>query len=56
MKTTIETFRAAGVREQFKVMVGGAPVTRSYAESIGADGYSETAAASVDLARRLIAF
>jgi 5-methyltetrahydrofolate--homocysteine methyltransferase len=53
MKNTIEAFRTAGIRDQVKFMVGGAPVTRSYAESIGADGYSETAAASVDLARRL---
>jgi len=53
MKNTIEAFRAAGIRDRIKIMVGGAPVTRSYAESIGADGYSETAAASVDLARRL---
>ncbi len=53
MKTTIEAFRAAGIREQVKIMVGGAPVTRTYAESIGADGYGESAAASVDLARRL---
>jgi 5-methyltetrahydrofolate--homocysteine methyltransferase len=35
-------------------MVGGAPVTKSYADSIGADGYGENAAASVDLARRLV--
>jgi 5-methyltetrahydrofolate--homocysteine methyltransferase len=54
MKTTIEAFRAAGIREQIKIMVGGAPVTRKYAVTIGADGYSETAAASVDLARRLL--
>jgi len=54
MKTTIEAFRAAGIREQIKIMVGGAPITRTYAESIGADGYGETAAASVDLARRLV--
>jgi 5-methyltetrahydrofolate--homocysteine methyltransferase len=53
MKNTIEAFRTAGIRDQVKIMVGGAPVTRGYAESIGADGYSETAAASVDLARRL---
>ena len=53
MKTTIEAFRAAGIRELVKIMVGGAPITQNYAESIGADGYSETAAASVDLARRL---
>jgi 5-methyltetrahydrofolate--homocysteine methyltransferase len=46
MRNTIEAFRAAGLRDQVKM-------TKSYAESIGADGYSETAAASVDLARRL---
>lgn len=53
MKKTIEAFRAAGLRDQVKIMVGGAPVTQKYAESIGADGYGESAAASVDLARRL---
>ena len=53
MKTTIEAFRIAGIREKIKIMVGGAPITKTYAEAIGADGYSETAAASVDLARRL---
>ena len=54
MKTTIEAFRTAGIRERVKVMVGGAPVTKSYADSIGADGYGENATASVDLARRLV--
>ena len=53
MKTTIEAFRAAGIREGVKIMVGGAPVTQNYADSIGADGYGESAATSVDLARRL---
>ena len=53
MKKTIEAFREAGIREQVKIIVGGAPVTKTFAESIGADGYSENAAASVDLARRL---
>jgi 5-methyltetrahydrofolate--homocysteine methyltransferase len=53
MKSTIEALRAAGIREQIKIMIGGAPVTKSYAEAIGADGYGENAAASVDLARRL---
>jgi 5-methyltetrahydrofolate--homocysteine methyltransferase len=53
MKSTIEAFRAAGIREQIKIMVGGAPVTKAYAASIGADGFGESAAASVDLARRL---
>jgi 5-methyltetrahydrofolate--homocysteine methyltransferase len=54
MKTVIEAFRAAGIREQVKVMVGGAPVTQSYADSIGADGYGESAATSVEVARRLV--
>jgi 5-methyltetrahydrofolate--homocysteine methyltransferase len=53
MKTTIEAFRAAGIRGSVKIMVGGAPVTQKYADSIGADGYGESAAASVELARRL---
>jgi 5-methyltetrahydrofolate--homocysteine methyltransferase len=55
MRSTIEAFNAAGVRQHFKVIVGGAPVTKKFAESIGADGYSESAAASVDLARSLLA-
>ncbi len=53
MKKTIEAFREAGIRDRVKIMIGGAPVTKAYAESIGADGYGESAAASVELARRL---
>ena len=51
MKTTIEGLRAAGLRERVKVLVGGAPVTRQFAEEIGADGYGENASAAVALAR-----
>jgi len=51
MKTTIEGLRAAGVREQVTVLVGGAAVTRQFAEEIGADGYGESASAAVSLAR-----
>ena len=54
MKVAIDALRDAGIRERVKVMVGGAPVTKNYAESIGADGYGENAAASVELACRLI--
>jgi len=54
MKTAIETFKTAGIRGKVKVMIGGAPVTQGYADSIGADGYADNAAASVDLARRLV--
>ena len=51
MKTTIEALRQAGVREQVKVLIGGAPVTRKYATEIGADGYSESAGGAVAAAR-----
>jgi 5-methyltetrahydrofolate--homocysteine methyltransferase len=51
---TIDAFRAAGLRDKVKIMVGGAPVTQAYADAIGADGYGEGAAHAVALARRLI--
>ena len=54
MKTTIEALRSAGVREQVKVLVGGAPVTPQYATEIGADGYGENAISAVSLARQLL--
>jgi corrinoid protein of di/trimethylamine methyltransferase len=50
----IEALREAGLREQVKVMVGGAPVTKSWAAKIGADGYAEDAISAVDLAKRLV--
>jgi corrinoid protein of di/trimethylamine methyltransferase len=49
----IKSLKEAGLREQLKVMVGGAPVTRSWAEEIGADGYAEDAMGAVLLAKRL---
>src|SRR5512136_1105098 len=54
MKNTIEELKKAGVREQVKVMVGGAPVTQQYADQIGADGYSDNANGAVAIARKLI--
>jgi 5-methyltetrahydrofolate--homocysteine methyltransferase len=53
MKDTIEALRAAGVRERVRVMIGGAPVTESFARQIGADGYADNAAGAVRLARQL---
>lgn len=50
----IEAIEEAGLREQVKVLVGGAPVTESYAKEIGADGYAEDAISSVDVAFRLM--
>ncbi len=55
MKTTIEALREAGVRDQIKILVGGAPVTPQFAEQIGADGYGESAVTAVSLARKFVA-
>ncbi len=54
MKDTIEALDAAGVRDQIKVMIGGAPVTQDYADEIGADGYAADAASAVDLTAELM--
>jgi corrinoid protein of di/trimethylamine methyltransferase len=50
----VEALAEAGLRERVKVMVGGAPVTKSWADKIGADGYAEDAIAAVAVARRLV--
>jgi corrinoid protein of di/trimethylamine methyltransferase len=54
-KNVIETLDDVGLRPKVKVIVGGAPVTRGWADEIGADGYSEDAMGAVALARRLVA-
>lgn len=54
MKTVIEALEDAGVREETKVMIGGAPITDQFANKIGADGYSDNASTAVALARKLI--
>ena len=54
MKDTIEALDAAGIRDQIKVMIGGAPVTQDYADEIGADGYAPDAASAVDVAADLM--
>lgn len=53
-KKLLDALQARGLRDRVKVMVGGAPVTQSYADKIGADGYAEDAISAVDLAFRLI--
>jgi corrinoid protein of di/trimethylamine methyltransferase len=50
----IDALEAEGLGDKVKVMVGGAPVTQSYAAEIGADGYAEDAISAVDLAFRLV--
>lgn len=50
----IEALKAAGLRDRVKVMIGGAPVTKEWAEEIGADGYAEDAIEGVRVAKRLM--
>ncbi|HIJ67403.1 MAG TPA: corrinoid protein [Planctomycetes bacterium] len=53
MHTTVQALKNDGA--DVKIMVGGAPVTQSFADKIGADGYAPDAASAVDLAKSLIA-
>ncbi len=53
MGTTVHALEEAGVRDQVKVMIGGAPVTDEFAKRIGADGYSPDASSAVRLAKAL---
>jgi len=55
MADTIKALKEASVRSKVKVMIGGAPVTQSYADEIGADGYAADAASAVDKAKELLA-
>ncbi|OQA46013.1 MAG: Methionine synthase [Chloroflexi bacterium ADurb.Bin325] len=54
MKGTIAALEEAGVRDKVKVMIGGAPVTDSFAKQIGADGYSPDASSATRLAKSLV--
>jgi len=54
MQSTIEALQKAGLRDQVKVLIGGAPINNAYAERIGADGYAQDASRAVKLARSLI--
>lgn len=53
MGRTIQQFEDEGIREQVKILVGGAPVTQEFAEDMGADGYGENAISCVDMAKEL---
>jgi len=54
MKTTIDALSKSGLREQVKVMIGGAPVTQGFADQIGADGYAHDAGSATRLAKALL--
>ncbi|MDR0403424.1 MAG: corrinoid protein [Treponema sp.] len=50
-KDVIDALKSAGVRDKVKVMVGGAPVTQSFADEIGADAYTSDAASAAEVCR-----
>jgi len=55
MKNTIQAIERAGIKNQVKTIVGGAPLTEKFAKEIGADGYALDAASAVDLVKSLLA-
>lgn len=54
MRTVIDKLQEAGIRDQVKVMVGGSPISRRYADEIGAEGYSANAVQAVAVAKELV--
>jgi 5-methyltetrahydrofolate--homocysteine methyltransferase len=54
MGETINAINEAGIRDQVKILVGGAPITAAFAEEIGADGYASNAASAVDKGKELM--
>ena len=54
MKQTVDAIVESGLRDQVKILVGGAPVTRVFAEEIGADGFAADAGAASKLAKSLV--
>jgi len=54
MRDTIDALKEEGLRDSVKIVIGGAPISESFAVEIGADGYAPDAAAATDLCRRLI--
>jgi 5-methyltetrahydrofolate--homocysteine methyltransferase len=54
IQATIEALQAAGVRDQVKVMVGGAPITQDFADKVGADGYAPDAGSAARIAKSLL--
>ncbi len=54
MKQTVDAIVESGLRDQVKILVGGAPVTQAFAEEIGADGFAADAGAASKLAKSLV--
>jgi len=54
MTLTIEALQKAGIRDEVKVMIGGAPVTEKYAQEIRADSYASDAGSAVSKAKKML--
>ena len=54
MKDVIDALQAAGIRDQVKILIGGAPITKAFAAEIGADGTAPDAVTAADLAKNLM--
>ncbi|MFZ0449778.1 MAG: corrinoid protein [Desulfatiglandaceae bacterium] len=54
MEETIQALQEAGLRDQVKIMAGGAPVTQDFIDKIGGDGYGASAAAAVEKAKEML--
>ena len=52
---TIKMINESGLRDQVKIIIGGAPISQEFADDIGADGYSEDASTAVELCDRMMA-
>ncbi|HEY73312.1 MAG: cobalamin-binding protein [Chloroflexi bacterium] len=53
-RDVIEALEEAGIRDQVKVIIGGAPVNQEWADTIGADGYADDAVGAIELAKQLV--
>jgi len=54
MRDVVDAVEHARLRKRLKIVIGGAPVTRSYADEIGADGYAPDAASALEMVKRLL--
>jgi 5-methyltetrahydrofolate--homocysteine methyltransferase len=55
MGKTIDLLKEKGLRNKIKIVVGGAPITEQFAQSIGADGYALEAGSAVELVKKILA-
>ncbi|MDF2369123.1 hypothetical protein, partial [Sneathiella sp.] len=55
MKVVIDTMKEKGIRDDYIVMVGGAPLNEEFADSVGADAYGRDAAMTVEIAQKMVA-